>query len=75
MQKRDILVMTAILVGVAIPVVLVTLLANGTIKFIPGQWASQKKLVSRFSQENTPSLLDFCKYLPVNFRDYARCLF
>jgi hypothetical protein len=37
MQKRDILVMTAILVGVSIPVVLVTLLANGTIKFIPGQ--------------------------------------
>jgi hypothetical protein len=37
MQKRDVLVMTTILVGVAIPVVLVTLLANGTIKFIPGQ--------------------------------------
>jgi len=37
MQKRDILVMATILVGVGIPVVLVTLLANGTIKFIPGQ--------------------------------------
>jgi multisubunit Na+/H+ antiporter MnhC subunit len=37
MQKRDILVMTAILVGVSIPAVLVTLLVNGTIKFIPGQ--------------------------------------
>jgi len=37
MRRRDIFVMTAILVGVAIPVVLVTLLANGTIKFIPGQ--------------------------------------
>ena len=37
MKKRDILVMVGILVGVAIPVVLVTLLANGTIKFIPGQ--------------------------------------
>jgi len=37
MQKRDILVMTAILVDVGIPVVLVALLANGNIKFIPGQ--------------------------------------
>jgi multisubunit Na+/H+ antiporter MnhC subunit len=37
MQKRDILVMTAILVGVSIPAVLVALLVNGTIKFIPGQ--------------------------------------
>jgi hypothetical protein len=37
MNKRDILVMSVIIVGVGIPVVLITLLANGTIKFIPGQ--------------------------------------
>jgi len=37
MDKRDILVMALIITGVTVPVVLVTLLANGTIKFIPGQ--------------------------------------
>jgi hypothetical protein len=37
MDKRDILVMTIIITGVGIPVVLITLLANGIIKFIPGQ--------------------------------------
>jgi len=37
MDKRDFLVLVGIIVGVGIPVVLVTLLANGTIKFIPGQ--------------------------------------
>jgi hypothetical protein len=37
MNKRDIFVMSVIIVGVGIPVVLITLLANGTIKFIPGQ--------------------------------------
>jgi len=37
MEKRDILVMTVIITGVAVPVVLITLLANGVFKFIPGQ--------------------------------------
>jgi hypothetical protein len=37
MDKRDILVMAGIIAGVTIPVVLTSLLANGTIKFIPGQ--------------------------------------
>jgi len=37
MDKKDILVLFGILVGVSVPVVLVTLLASGTIKFIPGE--------------------------------------
>ncbi len=37
MDKRDFLVMAGILVGAGVPVTIVVLLANGTIKFIPGQ--------------------------------------
>jgi len=37
MNKRDFLVMGVIMAAVSVPVVLITLLANGTIKFIPGQ--------------------------------------
>jgi len=37
MDKKDFLVLAGILVGTGVPVIIVVLLANGTIKFIPGQ--------------------------------------
>jgi hypothetical protein len=37
MDKKDVLVLAGILVGTGVPVTIVILLANGTIKFIPGQ--------------------------------------
>lgn len=52
MDKKDVLVMTVIIVGVSVPVVLISLLANGTIKFIPGQWVSRKRKCCRLSNGN-----------------------